>query len=115
MKNVLATVVGLILFFLIIGIGGVMSMVGMIAAGESTKNVAKNSVFVLNLSGQLEERSESKLMSMVTGQVSGTIGLDEVLSAIKKANRGDKIFITATVMMPDGKPKEAYAVYTIKK
>ena len=91
MKNVLATVVGLILFFLIIGIVGVMSMVGMIAAGESTKNVAKNSVFVLNLSGQLEERSESNLMSMVTGQVSGTIGLDEVLSAIKKAKDNDRI------------------------
>ncbi|MCR4658981.1 MAG: hypothetical protein K5650_01650 [Bacteroidales bacterium] len=47
--------------------------------------------------------------------VQGNVLNAECVSAIKKANRGDKIFITGEVMMPDGKPKEAYCVLTIKK
>ncbi len=91
MKHVLATVVGLILFIFIIGFFGVMSLVGMIASGQSTKNVDKNSVFVLNLSGQLEERAEDNIMSMISGQVTGNMGLDDVLSAIDKAKTNDNI------------------------
>ncbi len=66
----------------------------------------KNSMRVTHLSVSVNGKTEEK-----TGDVMDA----QIVSAIKKANRGDKIFITATVMMPDGKPKEAYAVYTIKK
>ncbi|MBR1850189.1 MAG: hypothetical protein IJ789_02325 [Bacteroidales bacterium] len=66
----------------------------------------KNSMRVTHLSISVNGRTEEK---------NGDVMDAQIVSVIKKANRGDKIFITATVMMPDGKPKEAYAVYTIKK
>ncbi len=40
---------------------------------------------------------------------------DDALSAIKKANRGDKVYVTAQVMMPDGKPQAANCVITLNK
>ena len=39
----------------------------------------------------------------------------DALSAIKRANRGDKIYVTAQVMMPDGKPQAANCVITLNK
>ena len=40
---------------------------------------------------------------------------EDALSAIKKANRGDKVYVTAQVMMPDGKPQAANCVITLNK
>ena len=57
-KQVLATVVGIMLFFLITGVIATMSLVGMIASSEATKNVKENSVLVINLSGVMKERSQ---------------------------------------------------------
>ena len=37
------------------------------------------------------------------------------LSAIRNANRGDNIYVTAKVMMPDGVPQNANCVLTITK
>ena len=56
-KYVLATFVGLLLFLVVFVIFGVMSLVGMVASGEATKNVKENSVLVVNLSGVMEERA----------------------------------------------------------
>ena len=39
----------------------------------------------------------------------------EVASAIRKANRGDNLVVTATVMMPDGKPREVDCVIKLAK
>ena len=39
----------------------------------------------------------------------------DVISAIKRANRGDKIYVTAKVMMPDGKPRDSSCILTINK
>ena len=39
----------------------------------------------------------------------------DALSAIKRANRGDKVYVTAQVMMPDGKPQSANCVITLNK
>ena len=48
-KYVLATVVGLIIFGLIMAFFGIMSIVGMVSSGQATTNVSKNSVLVLKL------------------------------------------------------------------
>lgn len=103
-KYVLATVVGMLLFFIIMGIFTMMSLVGIIASGEQTRSVKDNSVLVLNLSGVMEERSEEDPMSMLMGQSTESLGLDDVLSAIKKAKEQDKIkgiYIEAGSFMPD--------------
>ena len=103
-KYVAATVVGLILFFVVIGIFGAMSIVGMIASSEATKNVQDNSVFALNLSGALSERSESSIRDQVMGQTAGAIGLEDVLKAIEKAKDNEKIkgiYIESGMFAPD--------------
>lgn len=103
-KSVLATVVGLFLFFIIMGFFLVISMVGMIASGEQTKSVRDNSVLVLSLTGVMEERAENDFMSQLTGNFSGQLGLDDILSAIKKAKDNEKIkgiYIEAGAFAPD--------------
>ena len=90
-KMVFATVVGILIFMLIFGILGMMCLVGMVASGSATKSVKDNSVFVLNLSGALEERAESNVFSMLTGNGTSSIGLDEAVAAIKKAKDNDDI------------------------
>lgn len=90
-KYTLATVTGLVLFLLIIGVLGVMSLVGAIASGEATKNVSDNTVFVINLEGALDERAEEDILGKFTGNVSQAIGLDDMLSAIKKAKENENI------------------------
>ena len=103
-KYVGATVVGLILFFVIAGIFGAMSLVGMIASSEATKSVKDNSAFVLNLSGAMSERSESSIRDQLMGQATGVIGLEDVLKAIEKAKDNDRIkgiYIEAGLFTPD--------------
>ena len=39
----------------------------------------------------------------------------DLLSAIKRANRGDKIYVDAKVMMPDGIPRTSSCILTINK
>ncbi len=106
-KYVLATVVGLILFFLVLAIFGTMSLVGMVASGESTKSVKDNSVFVLNLNSTMDERADGDLMSKFTGAGSETVGLDEILSAIEKAKNNDKI--KGIYLEADGFSPDSYA------
>ena len=90
-KYMSATVVGLIIFSLICGAISVMSIVGMIASESSAKDVSDNTVMVLDMSGMLNERSESTFMDEISGGNSGLIGLDDILAAIKKAKNNDKI------------------------
>ena len=66
-KNVLATMVGMFGFFIVMGVIGMMSIIGMIASGNAAQNVEKNSVFVLNLSGTISEQGSENPLSMFTG------------------------------------------------
>lgn len=103
-KYMSATVVGLIVFTLLTGVIGAMCIVGMIASGSSAKDVSDNSVMVLNMSGMLDERSESSFMDELNGGTVGTIGLDDVLEAISKAKDNDKIkgiYIEAGMLSAD--------------
>ena len=90
-KYVLATFVGLLLFLVVFGIFGVMSLVGMVASGEATKNVKENSVLVVNLSGVMEERASENVLGQFTGNAFSNLGLEETLSAIKKAKANENI------------------------
>lgn len=84
-KSVAATVVGIVAFLAIAGIFAVMSIIGMVASTEATKNVSDNSVLVLNLSGNVEEQGGDNIIGKLTGNTINTLGLNEILSAIKKA------------------------------
>lgn len=90
-KQVLATVVGLIAFGAIVTFMGIISIVGMIASGDSTPEVSNNSVMVLNLSGVIDEQGQEDFLGALTGNTMSNLGLDNMLSAIKKAKDNDKI------------------------
>ena len=90
-KNVLATMVGMFGFFIVMGVIGMMSIIGMIASGNAAQNVEKNSVFVLNLSGTISEQGSENPLSMFTGDNSLNSGLNDILSSIKKAKANDDI------------------------
>ena len=89
-KMVFATIVGLILFSLIMGIFAMMCMVGMVASGSGVKSVDDNSVMVLKLTGSMEERAESSMLSLFSNEASG-IGLDDALAAVKTAKENEDI------------------------
>lgn len=91
LKNVLATFVGILLFFLIFGVLGAMSLVGMIAASDAATNVKDNSVLVIDLNGAMTERAEGDLKSQLMGGGNSGIGLDDMLSAIEKAKDNKNI------------------------
>lgn len=100
MKYVLGTIVGLVLFCIIVTITGIVSIAGMIAQSSSTVNVKDNTVLVLNLSA-VEERATEDPFSALMG-ISGNFmpqGLDEITSAIQKASENKDImgiYIEAT-------------------
>ena len=104
LKYTLATVIGMVIFAIVIGIISVISLMGMVASQEASTVVKEKSVFVLPLSGQLNERADDNPLSSVMGEAGMSIGLDEALSAIKKAKAEDEIkgiYIEAGVFLPD--------------
>ena len=90
-KYVLATVTGIILVAIIMGILAAISLVGLAASSASTTNVEDNSVLTLTLSGTLNERTAEDPLASLTGQVSENMGLDKLLEAIKKAKDKEEI------------------------
>ena len=90
-KYVFATVTGIIVFSLIMGILFVISLVGLAASSASSVPVENNSVFTLMLSGQVNERAEEDIMGLLSGQISENLGLDDIITSIKKAKDNEDI------------------------
>ena len=90
-KYVLATVTGIILVTIIMGILGAISLVGLAASSAGSVKVEDNSVFTLSLNGIVEERAEDNPLAMLSSEVIEPMGLDDILSAIKKAKDNDNI------------------------
>lgn len=112
LKYVAATVTGIVLVAVIMGILSIISLVGLAASSASSTNVEENSVFALSLSGQLQERSDSNPLAELTGQVGESLGLDDMLSAIRKAKENDDIkgiYIEAGIFTSDS-PASMHAI-----
>lgn len=85
---IITSFIGMILFFAIIG--------AMASSAEKTVKLSSNSVYKLELDGQLLERSKDDPLSGVFAKSLGrskeaTIGLDDILSNIDKAAKDEKI------------------------
>lgn len=103
-KHVAATVVGIILFFVVIGLFGIMSLVGMVASGQATQTVKDNSVLVLNLSGDMQEQAGDNFLGQLTGNTFNNLGLEETMNAVRKAKNNKDIkgiYIEAGVLTAD--------------
>lgn len=91
LKYLLATIIGLCVVGAIFVIIGIASLAGMVASSGTETTVKDNSVFVLNLNGSVEERSQSNPMSQLLGERFTTYGLNDILSSIRKAKENEKI------------------------
>ncbi len=111
-KYVFATVTGIIVFSLIMGILFVISLVGLAASSASSVPVKENSVFSLMLSGQVNERAEEDVMGQLSGQLTENMGLDDIIAAIKKAKDNEDIkgiYIESGLFSIDS-PASAHAI-----
>lgn len=103
-KYTAATVVGIIVFTIVCVALSVMSIVGMVASASATQSVEKNSVLVLKLNGSIDEQGTDNTIGKLTGNYIPSTGLNDILSAIKKAKDEENIkgiYIDAGVLSTD--------------
>ena len=93
LKFTFATMCGIVLLSVVMGMMLLISLMGMIASESASTKVEKNSVFVLKMDGVLEERaaSENPFGSLLGSYDTTELGLDDVLAAIRKAKDNDNI------------------------
>ena len=105
MKQAFATVVGILIFTVAMGIIGVISILGMVASTDATPKVNDNSVLVLDLNGVMQERSEDDFYGFLTGGEMSSLGLDDLTEAVEKAKADVNvkgIYIEDGMFAPDG-------------
>lgn len=103
-KYTAATVVGIIVFTIVCVALSVMSIVGMVASSSATQAVEKNSVLVLKLNGSIDEQGTDNTIGKLTGNYTPSTGLNDILSAIKKAKEEENIkgiYIDAGLLSTD--------------
>lgn len=103
-KYTAATVVGIIVFTIVCVALSVMSIVGMVASSSATQSVEKNSVLVLKLNGSIDEQGTDNTIGKLTGNYTPSTGLNDILSAIKKAKEEENIkgiYIDAGILSTD--------------
>lgn len=103
-KYTAATVAGIIIFTIVCVALSVMSIVGMVASASATQSVEKNSVLVLKLNGSIDEQGTDNTIGKLTGNYIPSTGLNDILSAIKKAKDEENIkgiYIDAGVLSTD--------------
>ena len=86
-KNVFATVIGIFIFVAITTAFGLISLIGIIASLNTETAYSDNSVLVLNLSGDITERSKEDIWEQIAGDAITQNGLNDMLAAIKKARK----------------------------
>ena len=93
LKYTLATICGILILGIVMGIMFVISFAGMVATGSTTTQVKDNSVFVLKMDGTVQERAEEDdPLSMLLGEMDMSVaGLDDIVSSIRKAKEQDDI------------------------
>jgi len=95
-KITLATIVGVIIAT-ILGIFVLFGILGAIAAsGDTTVKMKPNTVYQLDLTGQLVDRSQDDPFTNALSELSGqsalaTVGLDDILANIEKAKNDSNI------------------------
>lgn len=91
LKFTLATVTGIILTSVVMFIIGIVTVFSLVSASDSEITVKKNSVMMLDLDGQLVERSSNNIFKELFSSEDPTYGLDDILSSIKKAKENENI------------------------
>ena len=92
-KMTFATICGIAIFLVVTGLFFVISLVGMIASDTASTKVKDNSVFVIKFNGSIQERSTegSPIDAFLGMGEMGTVGLDDMIRAIRKAKDNEDI------------------------
>lgn len=90
LKYIGATIVGLVVFGLIITISSVVMLLGM-SMQSTTTPISDNSVLVLKLNGSIAERAEENPFAELLGESMAEQGLDDILKAVRHAKDNDKV------------------------
>ena len=103
-KYVFATVVGIVISAVVLGILGFVIIVGIISSFDSdTKAVVKaNSVLYLNLDQAITERTPKESFGSMFGSGNKSIGFNDVIRALEKAKTDENIqAVYINVMAPN--------------
>lgn len=90
-KYALATMVGILLFTVVIAIVGSSFMAGVMAVSETTTKVHTPSIFRLELQGTVNERAADNPFASLMSNEQTELGLDDVLKAITNATENENI------------------------
>lgn len=89
-KSVAATVVGIFIFGILVLVFGFISLVGMLV-NDDKPTLKDNSVLVMKLQGIITDQAQENIIGKLTGNQVNQLGMNEILSAIKKAKTEDKV------------------------
>ncbi len=90
-KYTIATVVGIILCGIIMAVMGIVSVAGIVASENMSSPIEDKSILHIKLDGQMEERSNETLMSILDDEGNQTFALEDALNALRKAKENEKI------------------------
>lgn len=90
-KFTFASLLGVVLAGIVFTVLGIVTMVGMVASSDTETVVKDNSILVVNFEGTLTERAEENPFQQMMGEEYTNYGLDDILSAIKKAKENENI------------------------
>ncbi len=90
-KFTFASLLGVVLAGIVFTVLGIVTMVGMVASSDTETVVEENSILVVDFEGTLTERAEENPFQQLMGEEYSNYGLDDILSAIKKAKENDNI------------------------
>ncbi|MBO5680022.1 MAG: signal peptide peptidase SppA [Bacteroidaceae bacterium] len=91
LKYTLATIVGLIACSVIITIISIVSIIGIAASSNTTTVVTDNSLFKLELKGEVTERMIDNPFAAFMNDEQTALGLNDILSSIQKAADNENI------------------------
>ena len=91
LKYTLATIVGLMACMIIVTIISIVSIVGIAASAETTTSVNENSLFKLELKGEVTERMVDNPFASLISEEQTALGLNDILSSIQKAAENEYI------------------------
>lgn len=91
LKMTTASIIGVLIAGFFLMIIGITAITGIMLTTDVETTVKDNSVFVLDLKGNIVERYTENPIDQIMGEGTTTYGLDDILSAIKKAKNDDRI------------------------
>lgn len=90
-KYTFACMLGVVLAGIVFTVLGIVSLAGMLVSADTETTVKENSILAIELKGTLSERQQDNPLQEMLGEDFQTYGLNNILSAIRKAKENENI------------------------